>query len=216
MRRSSIRIVLAVLAIAVGVGLATASVFRPWEASRPPAPIIGVAHQTEILIAPDVNGRMTPFRVAAGQAVHKGDILAILSNPDLAAAVEEAKADLATARANEANVLAGVRQEEIDAGAQDLQIADANLAFAQQQYARAATLASKGFAGSNSTRAPRRSLRIKPRSSRPKPSIRKTRPVRPPRSAPSPERMLSMPRRRWRMPKPASPRPPLSLPSTGS
>src|SRR5271163_1766055 len=145
MRRSSIRIVLAVLSVAVGVGLAAALVFRPWEANRPSAPIIGGAHATEILIAPDVNGRMTPFRVAAGQTVRKGDILAILSNPDLAAAVEEAKADLATARANEANVLAGVRQEEIDAGAQNVQIADANLAFAQQQYARAATLASKGF-----------------------------------------------------------------------
>jgi HlyD family secretion protein len=146
MRRSSIRIVLAVLGVAVGVGLATAFVFRPWEASRPPAPIIGVAHQTEILIAPDVNGRMTSFRVAAGQAVRKGDILAVLSNPDLAAAVEGAKADLATARANQANVDVGVRKEEIDAGAQNVQIADANLAFAQQQYARAATLASKGFA----------------------------------------------------------------------
>jgi HlyD family secretion protein len=145
MGRSSIRIVLVVLAVAVGVGLAAALVFRPWEANRPPAPVIGVAHETEILIAPDVNGRMTPFRVAAGQAVRKGDILAVLSNPDLAAAVEEAKADLATARANEANVLAGVRKEEIDAGAQNVQIADANLAFAQQQYARAATLASKGF-----------------------------------------------------------------------
>ena len=145
MGRSSIRIVLVVLSVAVGVGLATAFVFRPWEASRPPAPIIGVAHQTEILIAPDVNGRMTSFRVAAGQVVRKGDILAVLSNPDLAAAVEGAKADLATARANEANVLAGVRQEEIDTGAQNVQIADANLAFAQQQYARAATLASKGF-----------------------------------------------------------------------
>ena len=145
MRRSSIRIVLAILAVAVGVGLAAALVFRPWEANRAPAPIIGVAHKTEILIAPDVNGRMTPFRVAAGQAVRKGDTLAVLSNPDLAAAVEEAKADLATARANEANVLAGVRQEEIDTGAQNVQIADANLAFAQQQYARAATLASKGF-----------------------------------------------------------------------
>ena len=131
MRRSSIRIVLAILAVAVGVGLAAALVFRPWEANRAPAPIIGVAHGTEILIAPDVNGRMTPFRVAAGQAVRKGDTLAILSNPDLAAAVEEAKADLATARANEANVLAGVRQEEIDTGAQNVQIADANLAFVQ-------------------------------------------------------------------------------------
>ncbi len=78
--------------------------------------------------------------------MRKGDVLVTLSSPDLAAAVEQAKAALASANANRANVYAGVRREEIDTAAQDVRIADANLALAQQQHERAAKLAAKDFA----------------------------------------------------------------------
>ena len=103
-------------------------------------------HQTEIRIAPEINARVESFHVAAGQTVRKGDVLVTLSSPDLAAAVEQAKAALASANANRANVYAGVRHEEIDTAAQDVRIADANLALAQQQHERAAKLAAKDFA----------------------------------------------------------------------
>jgi HlyD family secretion protein len=146
MAARSFRRPLALLALAVGVGLAAAFVYRPWEASGTTAPILGVVHQTEIRIAPDATGRMSSFQVSAGQTVNKGDILATLSNPDLAAAVEEAKANLATAIADRANVEAGVREEEVDTALQDVHIAEANLALAQRQHVRAATLALKDFA----------------------------------------------------------------------
>jgi multidrug resistance efflux pump len=142
----SIRRPLAILAVAVGLGLAAAFVYRPWEPSQPPALIPGVVHQTEIRIAPEISARVASFRVIAGQTVHKGDILATLSSPELVAAVEEAKANLATASADRANVDVGVRKEEVDTAAQSVRIAESNLAFAQEQYARAATLASKAFA----------------------------------------------------------------------
>jgi HlyD family secretion protein len=136
----------AILALVVGVGAAAAYVYRPWEASGgAPAPI-GVAHQTEIRIAPEINARVESFHVAAGQTVRKGDVLVTLSSPELAAAVEQAKASLASANADRTNVYAGVRQEEIDTAAQDVRIADANLALAQQQHERAAKLAAKDFA----------------------------------------------------------------------
>ncbi len=137
---------LAILALAVGVGAAAAFIYRPWEASEPPAAILGVVHETEIRIAPEISARMASFLVSAGQMVHKGDILATLSSPELNAAVEEAKAKLATATADRVNVDAGVRKEEVDTAAQSVRIAESNLAFAQEQYARAATLASKAFA----------------------------------------------------------------------
>jgi len=146
MALKSIRRPLAILALVVGVGLAAAFAYRPWEASQPPALILGVVHQTEIRIAPEISARMASFRVSAGQTVRKGDILATLSSPELAASVEEAKANLATARADRANVDSGVRKEEVDTSAQGVRIAESNLAFAQEQYARAATLASKAFA----------------------------------------------------------------------
>jgi HlyD family secretion protein len=146
MALKSLRRALALLALILGIGAAAAFVDRPWEESRPPAQIIGVVHETQIRIAPEIDGRLGSFRVGAGQSVRKGDILATLSNPELAAKVEEAKANLATAKANRANVDAGVRSEEVDTAAEQIRIAESNLAFAQAQYARSATLAAKAFA----------------------------------------------------------------------
>ena len=137
---------LAFVAIVVGIGAAAAVTYRLRAASAPPAPIVGVVHKTEIRIAPEINGRMTSYRVSAGQEVRKGDALAVLSSPELTAAVEEAKANLATATANRANVDAGVRKEEVDTAAQDLRIAEANLALAEVDHTRTATLAAKDFA----------------------------------------------------------------------
>jgi multidrug resistance efflux pump len=117
-----------------------------WKAAPPPVPILGVVHQTEIRIAPETSGRLVSFRVKAGQEVRKGDVLAVLSSPELAAAVQEGRANAATARADRANVDAGVRREEVDIAAQDVRIAEANLALARQQHARSSTLASRNFA----------------------------------------------------------------------
>ncbi len=146
MRAKSFRRPLAIVALVVAIGSAAAVGYRFKAASAPPAPILGVVHKTEIRIAPEINGRMTSYRVSAGQEVRKGDVLAVLSSPELTAAVEEAKANLATARADRANVDAGVRKEEVDTAAQDLRIAEANLALAEVDHTRTATLAAKDFA----------------------------------------------------------------------
>jgi HlyD family secretion protein len=146
MAANSFRHALALLGLVIGLGATAVYVYRPWEASQAPAAILGVAHQTEIRIAPEINARVESFHVAAGQTVRKGDILVALSSPELAAGVEQAKASLASANADRTNVYAGVRQEEIDTAAQDVRIAEANLALAQQQHERAAKLAAKDFA----------------------------------------------------------------------
>ena len=90
-------------------------------------------------------GRLSSVLVTAGQEVHKGDALATLSNPELAASVVEAKAALAKARADRDNVFAGVRKEEVDISARDVQIAEANLTLARQQFERSAALAATNF-----------------------------------------------------------------------
>lgn len=136
---------LAVLAVVVLIGVAAIIAYRSIAAPAP-APILGVVHQTEIRIAPEISGRLVSFRVKAGQEVHKGEVLAVLSSPELAAAVEEARANAATARADRANVDAGVRKEEVDIAAEDVRIAEANLALARQQHARASALAARDFA----------------------------------------------------------------------
>ena len=134
---------LVVLALAGGAGFLA---YRRQLTNDRAVAIPGVVRETEIHIAPETNGRLASVLVTAGQHVRKGDVLAILSNPDLSAAVEEAKASAANARADRANVYAGVRKEEVDAAAQNVQIAEANLVLAKQQYARAAALAERNFA----------------------------------------------------------------------
>ena len=69
--------------------------------------------ETEVRISPEQNGRLAVIHVVAGQQVKRGDLLAELSNPDLAASVAEANAAALQARTNRDNVLAGVRKEEV-------------------------------------------------------------------------------------------------------
>ncbi len=139
---SSTRRGIALFATIVLIGGAVA-----YKSHADPDPrILGVVHQTEIRIAPETSGRLKVFRVAAGQQVHKGDVLARLSSPELAASVEEARANADTARADRANIDVGVRKEEVDISGQGVTIAEANLVLAKEQHARAATLASEDFA----------------------------------------------------------------------
>ena len=132
----------AVLVIAV----MTFAAYRAWTASASSAPILGVVHETEIRIAPEISGRLVTVKVKPGDHVRKGDVLAILSTPELAASLLQAKAGAASARADRANVYAGVRKEEVDSAAQDVSIGEANLVLAEKQYTRAATLAAQSFA----------------------------------------------------------------------
>ena len=133
---------LAVIAVA-GAGLL---VYRSQQVEPTAVLVPGVARETEIHIAPEINGRLTSVLATAGQEVHKGDVLATLTNPELAASVGEAKAALAKARADRDNVFAGVREEQVGRSAREVEIAEANLTLARQQYERSAALAATNFA----------------------------------------------------------------------
>lgn len=133
---------LAVIALASAAAVLAS---RSQWAETTPALTPGVVHETEIHVAPEINARLASVLVKAGQPVRKGDILAALSSPELAASVDEAKAATAQARAGRNNVYAGVRNEEVDISTQNLQIAEANIAFARQQYTRSTALASTNF-----------------------------------------------------------------------
>jgi HlyD family secretion protein len=143
-KRNVRRARLLVVVIAIGAIAFVAS--RAWTAPALRAPILGVVHETEIRIAPEVSGRLTAVKVRAGDHVRKGDVLAILSTPELAASLIEAKANAASARADQANVNAGIRREEVDSAAKSVSIAEANLVLAQKQHDRASILAAQSFA----------------------------------------------------------------------
>jgi HlyD family secretion protein len=132
------------LAVVILGGAAALFRFETQRKSRPP--LIGVVHETEIRIAPDISARLASLSVKPLQSVRKGDVIAVLSSPEITASLEEAKANLESARANLANVVAGVRQEERDTAAQNVAIADSNLTLAKQQFARVSVLAAKNYA----------------------------------------------------------------------
>src|SRR6185312_9812000 len=99
-----------------------------------------------IHIAPEISGRLTTVCVKSGQKVKKGDLLALLSNPELTASVLESQAALGSSRANRDNVFAGVRKEVVNISAENIRIAESKLVLARQQYQRSAALAEDAFA----------------------------------------------------------------------
>lgn len=136
----------AILAAVVLIGAAAAVGFRFETQRKPRPPLIGVVHETEIRIAPEISARLASLPVKPLQPVRKGEVIAKLSSPEIAASLEEARANAESARANLANVEAGVRQEERDTAAQNVAIADSNVTLAKEQFARVSTLAAKNYA----------------------------------------------------------------------
>jgi multidrug resistance efflux pump len=136
----------AILGLTVVILFGATALFRFETQRKPKPPLIGVVHETEIRIAPDISARLASLPVKPLQPVRKGDVVAALSSPEIAAALEEAKANAESARANLANVVAGVRQEERDTAAQNVAIAASNVTLAKEQYARVSVLAAKNYA----------------------------------------------------------------------
>ncbi len=110
------------LVLAVGAGIAW-HVMRERDAGRVP---VGVVRATEIRIAPEISGR--------------------LDNPELAAAVIEAQAAAGEARAERDRTYAGLRQERVSILGRDVEKAQSNLTYAEQQLARTSALAANGNA----------------------------------------------------------------------
>ena len=76
---------------------------------------VGMVRTTEIRIAPEISGRLAHFLVEPGQAVQRGQPVAVLSNPELWAAVGAARAQVDKARSDRDRVYAGVRDEQVQA-----------------------------------------------------------------------------------------------------
>ena len=136
--RTRFPIVVVAAFIAMGFAL-------PWADDSGEEILAGMVRRTEIRIAPEVNGRLRTFAVSPGQHVQKGALLATLDNPDIAAALRDAEAALAQSRADRANVYSGVRAEEVAIADEATKTAEDNLKLAEQEHARVAALAGKGF-----------------------------------------------------------------------
>ena len=138
-RQYVISVIVALAAVAAILGLL---ILRPGlVAPRPP----GVVQSTEIKIAPEISGRLGGSRPCRGRNVHKGEVLAELSNPELEAALLLAQAQLGQARAERDRVYAGPRQEQVDTLQRQIEVAKANVLYSQQQFGRT-SIAAHGFA----------------------------------------------------------------------
>jgi HlyD family secretion protein len=107
------------------------------------AVVAGVVRATEIHVAPEVSGRLARVLVQPGQWVQRGEPVALLGNPELWAAVAEARAQVDKAASDRDRVYAGVRQEEVETLRREIFKAQAVLVFARQELDRKAVLAAR-------------------------------------------------------------------------
>ncbi|TPI76271.1 biotin/lipoyl-binding protein [Mesorhizobium sp. B2-8-9] len=112
----------------------------------PAAPIAGVVRATEVRVAPEVGGQLATLKVAKGDTVRAGDVLAELSALELTAAVAQARASLKAANASRDHIYAGVRAEQIDALAAKIGKAKSKLVYMEAQLLRASRLTQGDFA----------------------------------------------------------------------
>lgn len=104
------------------------------------AEVAGMVRTTEIRIAPEISGRLTRFLVEPGQRVTRGQPVALLSNPELWAAVGAARAQVDKALSDRDRVYAGVRDEQLQALQREIGKAQAVHAQAVQDLARKSAL----------------------------------------------------------------------------
>ena len=129
------------IAIATAVLAGVVGSYLLWR-TEVATPIVGVVRTTEIRIAPEVGGQLAAIKVEPGARVRAGDVVAELSAVELTAAVAQARAQLAAAKASRDNVYAGVRAEQVASLAAEIAKAKARLDFTQVQLTRVSTLAS--------------------------------------------------------------------------
>lgn len=137
-----------------------------WYLVRPqPLVIQGEADATRIDIAARVDGRVDQRPVERSDNVTANQLLVHISNPELTAQLSQAKAALAVAQANLANIDAGTRAEEIAQKKDAVDSTAANLTLAQQTYDRIKQLAGSGNASVQRLDEATNSLQVAQRSS---------------------------------------------------
>ncbi len=133
----------------LGVGVVIVAIvalgiwYERFRRSDDSAAVAGVVRATEIHIAPEISGRLARVLVQPGQSVQRGEPLALLGNPELWAAVAEARAQADKAAADRDRVYAGVRQEEVEALRREIFKAQAVLVYARQEVDRKSVLAAR-------------------------------------------------------------------------
>src|SRR6267154_6407602 len=98
------------------------------------------------IVAPQVSGYLSAVLVADNQPVKAGQTLAKIDDRDYVAALDQAKADVATAQADIENATAALQQQQavIAQARATVAVDQANLTYAEQENTRYGELANKG------------------------------------------------------------------------
>ncbi len=134
----------AVVLFVVVAGIAGLSLWYLFQSQ--PLVVQGEADATRIDIAARVDGLVRDRPVHRSDNVAAGQLLLVIDNPELVAKLNEARTAKAAAEANLANVLAGVRKEEIAQREANVAASQASLVLAQQEYNRTKQLSEHDFA----------------------------------------------------------------------
>lgn len=132
-------VVAAVLIVAVLVSLISWFLIKPV-----PTIIQGTTEATGYKASSKIAGRIDKMLIIEGQKVSKGELLYILSTPEMDAKVRQARAAASAAMAQDEKALAGARIEQIQAAESQLRQAEAGLALAQKSYDRVSSLYKDG------------------------------------------------------------------------
>lgn len=140
MKRSSIfGIIAAVVAIVVAVIL-----ISRYLAKSAPVLIQGTVECTTYKASSKIPGRIEQMKVREGQHVEKGELLYVLSTPELDAKLQQAEAARSAASALNRKADTGAREQQKEAAMNLWQQAQAGLSLAQKTYDRVRKLYDSG------------------------------------------------------------------------
>jgi HlyD family secretion protein len=117
--------------------------WRPVPRARTLEQVVGMVRTTEIRIAPEISGHLSRYLVEPGSSVQCGQVVALLDNPELWAAVGVARAQVDRARAGRERVYAGIREEQVQALQREILKAHAVHDQAVQELSRTSVLAAR-------------------------------------------------------------------------
>lgn len=101
--------------------------------------------EQQILVSPQVSGRVIELNFEAGQRIERDFVLAVLDSTEYQAELERVTALLEAARENLAELREGSRPDEIKQAQAELAEAQTNLQQAERDFKRAKDLVANGF-----------------------------------------------------------------------
>ncbi len=148
MKRNNI---LGIIAAAVVIVLAVVLIGR-YITRRTPMLIQGTVECTTYKASSKVPGRIAEMKVAQGDHVEKGQLLYVLSTPELDAKLQQAEAVKSAASALDAAAVAGARRQQVEAARNMWEKAQAGLELARKTYERVRNLYDQGGRAGAETR----------------------------------------------------------------